>query len=82
MINSMIAGYNPTLPIIDFSLIERNRNRWIGKIGIFKNTELGIILHSSIWGKGYASEALDTSLSATPTLEYIVVDSDPSNAVL
>jgi ribosomal-protein-alanine N-acetyltransferase len=54
----------------------------IGKIGAWRLPEMGFILGSGHWGKGYASEALRAFLDhvfARPDVTHLIADVDPRN---
>lgn len=54
----------------------------IGKLGCWKLPEIGFILRSDHWGKGYASEAMNAFLPhlfATRDLDRVTADVDPRN---
>jgi RimJ/RimL family protein N-acetyltransferase len=76
-----------------FSVVEKSRNIWIGRIGPWQphgwpGTEVGWALHPDAWGKGYAVEAaaaaidyaFDT-LGWTDVVHCINADNAPSQAV-
>lgn len=55
----------------------------IGKAGFYRFPEIGFVLHPSVWGKGYAREALQPILSrafAEHHLPSVEADVDPRNA--
>ena len=55
----------------------------IGKLGCWKLPEIGFILRSDEWGKGYASEALQAFLGhifAARDIDHVTADVDPRNA--
>ena len=54
----------------------------IGKLGCWKLPEIGFILRSDHWGKGYASEAMNaflTHIFGTRDLDRVTADVDPRN---
>ena len=54
----------------------------IGKLGCWKLPEIGFILRSDQWRKGYASEAMSAFLAhifATRELDRVTADVDPRN---
>lgn len=54
----------------------------IGKLGCWKLPEIGFILRSDHWGKGYASEAMNAFLAyifATREMDRVTADVDPRN---
>jgi [ribosomal protein S5]-alanine N-acetyltransferase len=54
----------------------------IGKLGCWKLPEIGLILRSDHWGKGYASEAMAaflTHIFATRDIDRVTADVDPRN---
>jgi RimJ/RimL family protein N-acetyltransferase len=76
-----------------FSVIEKQRNLWIGRVGPWQpygwpGTEVGWALHRDAWGKGYAVEAaraamdfaFDT-LGWTEVIHCINPENAPSAAV-
>ncbi len=65
----------------DFVVTERARV--IGKVGVWRLPEIGIILHPDVWGRGIAREALGAvipHLFATSDTDRLTVDIDPRNA--
>jgi RimJ/RimL family protein N-acetyltransferase len=54
----------------------------IGKVGLWKGTEIGVILSRACWGQGYAAEALAASIDRAfgDGVSSIVADVDPGNA--
>jgi RimJ/RimL family protein N-acetyltransferase len=76
-----------------FSVIEKERNVWIGRVGPWQpyawpGTEVGWSLHPDAWGKGYAVEAARASMDfAFNTLRWTEVihcinpENTPSQAV-
>ncbi len=57
--------------------------RVIGKAGLYCFPEVGFILHSSAWGRGFAREALRPVLErafSVHRLPAVVADVDPRNA--
>jgi len=55
----------------------------IGKIGTYRLPEIGFILASDCWGRGYASEAMVAFLDhifARPEVDHLIADVDPRNA--
>lgn len=55
----------------------------IGKMGAYRLPEFGFILAPDLWGRGYASEALDAFLAhvfARADVDHLVADVDPRNA--
>jgi ribosomal-protein-alanine N-acetyltransferase len=67
----------------DDYVVERD-GRVIGKAGLWKGHELGIILHPDHWGQRLAHEALTALIphlfARRPEMEAIVADVDPRNA--
>ena len=54
----------------------------IGKLGCWKLPEIGFILRSDHWGKGYASEAMSaflTHIFAKRDVDRVTADVDPRN---
>lgn len=54
----------------------------IGKIGAYRLPEIGFILASDCWGRGYASEAMAAFLDhifARPEVDHLIADVDPRN---
>jgi RimJ/RimL family protein N-acetyltransferase len=57
-----LAGAWELTGVSMFSVVEKERNLWIGRIGPWQpygwpGTEVGWALHRDAWGKGYAVEA-------------------------
>ena len=77
-LDSMTAA--PVAESDDF-VIERN-GEVIGKAGCWKLPEIGYILHPSVWGRGYATEALTAVVAhvfANHAIPEIIADVDPRN---
>ena len=54
----------------------------IGKLGCWKLPEMGFILRSDHWGRGYASEAMSAFLAhifSTRDIDRVTADVDPRN---
>ena len=57
-------------------------DRCVGKLGCWKLPEIGFILRSNQWGKGYASEAMTAFLThvfAARDIDRVTADVDPRN---
>lgn len=62
-------------------VVELDRNV-IGKVGFYRFPEIGFVLHPSVWGKGYATEALRPVLARAfdeHRLPSVEADVDPRN---
>ena len=58
-------------------------SRIIGKLGAWRLPEIGFILHSDQWGRGYAAEALKAFLDhvwRTREVGFLTADVDPRNS--
>ena len=92
MILQMIGAWHVT-GISMFSVIEKRRDTWIGRVGPWQplewpGTEVGWGLHPDAWGKGYALEAAIASvdyavesLGWTEIIHCINPGNTPSEAV-
>jgi RimJ/RimL family protein N-acetyltransferase len=65
-----VVGMWPLRGFGQFSAIEKETGRWVGRVGAWKPgdwpaLEVGWMLHRSAWGKGYATEA------ATACLDFV-----------
>ncbi|RPA96837.1 acyl-CoA N-acyltransferase [Choiromyces venosus 120613-1] len=69
-------------PNYEFAIVEKASSEVIGKIGYYM-PEIGFIFHPSIWGRGYASEALCAFLKVLWGMKnvgwVIKADVDPRN---
>lgn len=74
-LDAMIAGEGD-------DLILELEGQVIGKVGFWKDPEVGFILHPSFMGKGYAREALIPLLrrAFARGLKTVIADVDPRNA--
>jgi RimJ/RimL family protein N-acetyltransferase len=92
MILSMVGAWHVT-GVSMFSVIEKERGLWIGRIGPWQpldwpGTEVGWGLHPDAWGKGYALEAAIASmdyaadsLGWTEIIHCINAENAPSQAL-
>ena len=64
----------------DYAILLKPTNEVIGKIGYF-GPEIGFLLHPRVWGRGYASEALEGLLQVLweGEVQMVRADVDPRN---
>ena len=78
-----LAGMIAGSPEDSDDFVVEYRGRVIGKAGFWRLPEIGFIFHPSVWGQGFAREALNAVIGhvfATRSIEAITADVDPRNA--
>src|SRR5579871_6781228 len=87
MITQMVGAWELT-GVSMFSVIEKTRGVWIGRVGPWQplgwpGAEVGWSLHPDAWGRGYAQEAAEATLTyAFETLGWptVIHCINPENA--
>ncbi len=77
-LNGMIAAS----PDVSDDFVVEHKGRVIGKAGCWQVPEIGFIFHPTVWGQGFAREALTALIAhvfATRPIEAITADVDPRN---
>lgn len=76
-----IAGMIDSDPSLSDDFIVEAEGRVIGKFGAWRLPDFGYLLDPAVWGRGYASEAMEAFLAHRRRAQgrFLTADTDPRN---